>query len=324
MNPPEEAMLYSVLKETLSQKPKFIHYGSKLPLLDIKTDYYISLFQYTTDQKKLAESKGTLAGIKNTTTDKLYFDFDSKDNLELARKDALDLCTRLVDHDVSPDDIHTCFTGSKGFSVEVRLANRITNDQFKAAVVRLAGDLDTFDHNVMDPNRIVRLDNTHHNKSSYYKTPIEVFQLDEWTIPQILANASEMRDITNKTLKVQLPESLFVVEKKKEKIKVAGDLAEAMERIPKGWKDYKHALAQGFFDSGERHNALMVVAATCRGLGYSKDQAYYICKAAVKAQVARYGGDEFPKEELYENIIDTSIYSEDWNGRAISPSTNPL
>ena len=323
MNPPEEAMLYSVFKETLSQKPKFIPYGSKLPLLDIKTDYYISLFQYTTDQKKLAESKGTLAGIKNTTTDKLYFDFDSKDNLELARKDALDLCTRLVDHDVSPDDIHTCFTGSKGFSVEVRLANRITNDQFKAAVVRLAGDLDTFDHNVMDPNRIVRLDNTHHNKSSYYKTPIEVFQLDEWTIPQILANASEMRDITNKTLKVQLPESLFVVEKKKEKIKVAGDLAEAMERIPKGWKDYKHALAQGFFDSGERHNALMVVAATCRGLGYSKDQAYYICKAAVKAQVARYGGDEFPKEELYENIIDTSIYSENWNGGQYSPSNNP-
>jgi hypothetical protein len=104
---------------------------------------------------------------------------------------------------------------------------------------------------------------------------------------------------------------------------LSSDLEEALEKIPKGWKPYKHALAMGFFESGERHSALMVIAATCRGLGYSKDQAYYICKAAVKAQAARSGNDEFPKEELYENIIDSSVYSETWEGGQYSPATNP-
>ena len=129
----------------------------------------------------------------------------------------------------------------------------------------------------------------------------------------------------NKEFKpVSIPESYFKVpEKKKEKPKLSSDLEEALEKIPKGWKPYKHALAMGFFESGERHSALMVIAATCRGLGYSKDQAYYICKAAVKAQAARSGNDEFPKEELYENIIDQSVYSETWEGGQYSPATNP-
>jgi hypothetical protein len=316
--------LYSTFKETLAAKPIFIPYESKLPKLDENKDYYISLFQYSEDQKKQAEERGTLAGIKDTTTEKLYFDFDHKEDLEFARKDALELCKRLVERGVDPDDIHTCFTGAKGFSVEIKLNKRITNEQFKAAVVRLAGDLKTFDFNVMDANRIVRIDNTKHQKSGKYKTFLPVFDLDEKSIEDIINHSSKMRQSLININPVTLTDDLFVVEKKKEKLTVtSGDLEEAMSKIPKGWKNYKHALAQGFFDSGERHNALMVVAATCRGLGYSKDQAYYICKAAVKAQVARYGGDEFNKEELYENIIDGSVYSENWEGGQYSPSTNP-
>lgn len=326
----EETKLYQAFKETLVTKPKFIPYPGELPKLNPDKDYYVSLFQYTPEQVKLAEERGTLAGIKNTTTEKLYWDFDNKDDLEVARKDALELAKRLVDRGVDPDDIHTCFTGSKGFSVEIKLSKRITNEQFKAAVVRLAGDLPSFDYNVMDPNRIVRLDWTKHNKSGLYKTPIHIANLDEWDLDQILKKSKtidrdykECAEDPYLCKSVTLSDDIFVVEKKKEKVKQSSDLEEAMERIPKGWKPYKHALAQGFFESGERHNALMVIAATCRGLGYSKDQAYYICKAAVKAQVARHGGDEFDKEELYENIIENSVYSENWEGGQYSPETNP-
>jgi len=319
--------LYQNFKQSTAGKPKLIPYG-ELPKLNPELDYYTSIFQYTKEQKELADQKGSVAGIRDVTTDRLYFDFDSKTDLEASRKDAITVAQRLLTYGVDADNILSSFTGQKGFSIELKLAKRITHPEFQAAVTKLAGDLSTFDHSVMDPPRIVRVNNTKHQKSGLYKIPLELYELDEFPIANIIAMASEVQPTPANfdARPVSLPADLFEVPKKKEKVKPVehtSDLKEVLAKLPKGWKDYKHALASGFFESGDRHNALMVVAATCRGLGYSKDQAYYICKAAIKAQNARYGGDEFPKDELYENIIDKSVYSENWNGGQYSPATNP-
>lgn len=317
--------MYQNFKQSVAGLPKLIPYLNSLPEINPDLDYYTSIFQYSEEQKKLAEQKGSVAGIRDVTTDKLYFDFDHKTDLELPKKDALTVAHRLVENGVDPDNIEAAFTGQKGFSIQVKLDKRISHAQFQAAVIKLAGDLQTFDYSVMDPPRIVRLNNTKHPKSGLYKTPLHLYQLDEFDLDKVLSIAKtpgNSHTFVNKP--VTLPEDLFkVTEKKKPKMEPTGDLKEALEKIPKGWKNYKHALACGFFEAGDRHNALMVVAATCRGLGYSKDQAYYICKAAIKAQAARTGVDEFPKEELYENIIDQSVYSENWNGGQYSPATNP-
>lgn len=319
--------MYQVFKESLNSKPKFIPFTSKnIQTYDLNKDYYISLFQFTEEQKKLAEAKGSIKGIKDTTTNKLYFDFDSKDNLEAARQDAITLAKRLTDLGISPDDIHACFTGCKGFSIEIKLNKRITNPEFKAAVTTLAGDLKTFDWNVMDPVRIVRVDNTLHLTSKLYKTPLSLVDLDERSIEEIITEASECRNYQNTTKPVSIPDKYFIVKEKEvssNKPEVADDIKSALDTKPKHWKDYKWSLAQGFFESGERHSALMVIAATCRGLGYDKDTAYYICKSALKKQAARSGSDEFSKEELYENIIEQSVYADGWEGGQYSPKTNP-
>jgi hypothetical protein len=312
--------LYQNFKLTTAGPPNLIPYDLELPKLDSNKDYYVSLFQYSQDQKQIADTRKSVAGIRDVSTNKLYWDFDSKDNLETARQDALKLITRLIDNGVDPDNIHTSFTGFKGFSVEIKLATRISNPQFKAAVVRLAGDLSSFDHSVMDPARIVRVDNTKHQKSGLYKIPLSVYDLDEKSVDQILVLAKQTRDIQNTIQLSSLPEKLFKVEEKKEKPKVE---TEELSKPPRGWKDYKWSLASGFFDSGERHDALMVVAATCRGLGYDKTTAYHICKAAIEKQAARSGNDKFDKSELFENIIDKSVYSENWNGGQYSPANSP-
>lgn len=315
--------MYQAFSKTVAAKRQFLPYGAKLPM-DDNVDYYVSLFQYTQEQKEQAEKRGTLAGIRDTSTDKLYFDFDSKDNLDLAREDAINLINRLIDNKVNPDNIKVTFTGSKGFSVELILAERISNIQFKAAVQKLAGDLNTFDHAVSDPNRIVRVDNTKHNKTGRYKIPLELQELEELSIDDIVARAKTPRSLDIKLDPVSLDKGLFVAPppKKVSSVETPKDLKEALESKPKYWKDYKWALVQGFFEAGERHNALMVIAATCRGIGYDKNTAYYMCKSALKKQAERTNSEEFAKEELWENIIEY-IYSENWDGGQYSPSTNP-
>lgn len=318
-----EDQLFQVYKETVSGKPKIIPYPGKIPVINPKVDHYRSLFQYTAAQKVQIETRGTFAGIRDVSTGELFFDFDSKDDHELARQDAVTLANRLVGLGVDPEDIKASFTGQKGFSIEIKLNRRISNEEFKVAVEKLAGDLETFDHIVSDPVRIVRVDNTRHPKSGNYKVPMTIYDLDELELKDIYNMSSLNTNLHKEFKEVKIPNEFFKVEKKKEKKAPTGDLKEALETIPKGWKPYKWALACGFFESGERHNALMVIAATCRGLGYDKTTAYHICKAAVEKQANRSGDDKFPKEELFENIIDQSVYSENWEGGQYSPQTNP-
>jgi len=111
-------MLYQALRKTVNSKPTLIPYPSDVSSY-IKTndDYYTSLYQYSPEHKEIYEKTGTLAGIKNTTTDKLFFDFDSKNDLELARNDTLEVANRLIKEGVPEEAITAHYTGSKGFSI---------------------------------------------------------------------------------------------------------------------------------------------------------------------------------------------------------------
>lgn len=287
-------------------------------------DAYMSIYSYTQKHKELFDKTGTLAGIKDVTTNTLVFDFDSKTDLEKARLDAVTLCSRLVDtYNVALEDIACYLSGNKGFHIVVSLAKEITVEQFKQAVGKISQGLETFDTQVFDPQRILRLEYTKHPVSGLYKIPLSVYELDEMSVDEIRNLAKTPReDYEHHTKTVQLPESLFVVKEKKKTAQV--ETEEFDYNSPaKGWKIYKWALAQGWFEENERHKALMVVAATCRGLGYDRATAYYICKSALKKQSQRTGQPEFDKSELYENIIDKSVYSPNWQGGQYSPASDP-
>lgn len=291
--------------------------------LNQKENYYISVFRYNQNHKNSLKNTNSLSGIKDTITDILLWDFDSV-NLEESRKEASELCRRLVEtYDVLEDDILCYFSGSKGFHVMFTLDREITPTEFKTAVMAIAGDL-KIDTTVTHANCLIRLEHTVNQKSGLYKIPLTVNELVELPIEEIKKLAKTPReDFEHVAGSVKLPETLFKVEeKKKEFIK---NLNEDFDYSspPKGWKKYKWALAQGHFDSGERHNALMVIAATSRGLGYSKEHTYYLCKAAVNKQAARTGEEKFDKAELYKNIIEDSVFSSNWDGGQYSPDNNP-
>jgi hypothetical protein len=313
-------MLYQSLRETVKSKSVLIPYNDDIKkYIKSNKDYYVSLYQYNDNHKKIVDETGSVAGIKDTSTDRVYLDFDSKDDLEKARKDTLTAASRICELNVEPDNIKAAFSGKKGFCLEFKLKERINPEQFKKLVTKLAGDLETFDTTVSDPNRIVRVDNTVHPETNLYKTPLELYELDEKTIPEILEMSKKPKNNYKVLNPVSIPEDLIKIEDKKNKTEVK-DLD--LSNVPRGWKQYKWALAQGYFDSGERHNALMVIAATCRGLGYDKETTYYMCKSALKKQAARTGHDEFSKEELWNNIIEQSVFSDSWQGGQFSPQNN--
>jgi hypothetical protein len=82
-------------------------------------DHYVSLFKYNEEGYQQWKSKGTVAGIKDVTTNKLFFDFDDATNPENAKQDAITVVSRLLSTGIKSDNIQIAFSGGKGFSVEV-------------------------------------------------------------------------------------------------------------------------------------------------------------------------------------------------------------
>ncbi|MCU9931018.1 hypothetical protein OFL77_27175, partial [Escherichia coli] len=82
--------MYQQIRRGLNSKPMLVDIKEDINkfIPNRDTDYYVSLYKYTDEHKKILEETGSLAGIRNTTTNTLYFDFDSKADLELAQKDA--------------------------------------------------------------------------------------------------------------------------------------------------------------------------------------------------------------------------------------------
>jgi KaiC/GvpD/RAD55 family RecA-like ATPase len=318
-------MEYYNFKEGLNSKGKLVTLEqlSKLQK-DPNKDYYISIYKYNEEQKKQVDQNGTVSGIRDVTTDILVWDFDSANNPEEARQDTVSLAQRLVDkYNIDPDSIQCYYSGSKGFHVVVYLGGKeVTPEQFKKATSTIAEGLKTFDSVVSDPARVIRLEYTKHPKTGLFKVPLHISEIDEMDIESIKDLAKEPReDMEFSAAPVTLPDVLFKTPEKKKEPVISID--EEQTKAPKGWKEYKWAIAQGNFESGERHQALMVLAATCRALGYDKEQTYYMCKTALKKQARRTGQDEFPKEELWKNIIEESVFSDRWEGGQYSPKTNP-
>lgn len=310
-------MLYTAIRETLNSKPSIIPADEPYQCSPEK-DYYSSLFLYSEDHKKIFEEKGTLAGIKDTTTNRLYFDFDSASNLEAAREDAVNLAIKLVNMGVQEDAIRTSFSGAKGYVVELTLDRYVTPEQFKKAVFNLAEEYTTFDRVVNDPNRIVRLLNTKHQKSGLYKIPLTATEIMEKTSEEIKSMASNPKILSTPIIPVSLPDSLFIDAEIANVIPINPSEVDFSKKA-KGWSNCKWSLLNGNFTEGGRHYPILAILATCKALNYPKETAYYMAKSASKLSAQKNGGSEYSKEEIWRQTED--VYGETWTGGAFSCKT---
>lgn len=283
-------------------------------IITSEKDYYYSLYNYTEEHVKKFASTRSLAGVRDVTTNKLWWDFDNKENPDKARLDALEVVSRLEQKGVPSADIEIYFSGGKGYHVLVTTESIHTRPQVEQYCIDMANGLDSFDTTMYDENQILRYPGTKHNVTGLYKVPLTKKQLFQPNSSHKKI-AGDLGNITENFSWNVVPISLPPVAVKLVSPKTPMNTNVDPTKKPAQWRNCKWNIQQGNFKSGERHEALMVLAATVRGLNYDKDTAYYMCKASLKKQAEKTGTEEFPKEELYENIIE-SVYKPDWNGGA--------
>jgi KaiC/GvpD/RAD55 family RecA-like ATPase len=311
--------MYLNIREGLKSSPKLIpisEYSEKL-IKNPNKDWYTSLFLYNEEHKKILEEKGSLAGIKDTVTNRLYFDFDSKDNLEKAREDALEAAVRLINQGIPEDAINAYFTGGKGFSIELETNQLLTPDQFKNVVFTIAGDLETFDRVVNDPNRIVRIPNTKHQTTGLYKIPLTPDELSNLSIDEIKSKASKRRIVTNVATVADIPEVWLETKEEKPIESISKELTFDISSIdlknrPKGFDEARWLLANGFFRHGQRNPAMLCLAATYKNLHYDEVLTRHLLDGVAELQASRTGEESFPAEEI--DAIIGQVYGPNWKG----------
>lgn len=281
---------------------------------DRKIDHYVSTYFYDENHYKEFQKVGKVKGFTGQKTDKVWFDFDSKDDLKLARKDAIELVKRLETYGIKESNLEIFFSGNKGFNVILHLTNELSRPQVESFAQKLAGDLKTFDPSLYDENQILRVSGTKHQSTEYYKTPIDYKELQTIKFNDLFERAKFYRGAFNSTHtmeKIELDSKLFEVQEKETKSQSLTTEVDLSNK-PKNWKASKWALLQGFFKAGERDTTCMILTSTCKAMGFDKLTTYYMCKSALKKSWERYGEGDFSKEDLWGKI--ERIFSEEWKG----------
>lgn len=294
---------------------------------DTKKDWYLSVYKYTKDHKKIAEEKidkegfkreRGVQGITDVTTNLLIFDVDSKTDLDKAKKDCIAICERLDSLGIPYDSQNISFSGGKGFSVVVEHDKDLTPDEHKNMAVGIAGDLDTFDTVNYNASRIFRVNHTKHNKTGLFKTPLHFSELKELSIDEIKEVAKEEYKVTSYK-KAKLTTKLEKLKESKEvkKVKKAKALGEELEidftKKPYYLSDLKYVLQCGYIPDGHGNEGMMILCATYRHVGMDRTDAYYLLKSVNEKRSDIYGIEKRTKDEIWNQVI-TPVYSSAWKG----------
>jgi DnaB-like helicase C terminal domain len=296
---------------------------------DANKPYYLSTFIYNESHNSIFKAKKTISGITDVTTDKIYWDFDSKSDLSRAQKDAVEICARLQSHGIPSENIQVSFSGSKGFGVEVKTNRRYTPQEVQLVASKMAEGLSSFDTSMYNPARVFRIAGTKHYETGLYKFPLTVAQLSELPVVEIKLLAKDMDntivDNHNWETVVKIPDSINELTKTATKDRMTHTTIAFPEDLDfttktKGFSNCKYALLNGFFPPGSRDSSMMALAATCRALGYPKEITYSMCKGAARLQGQRYASEPFDKKEIWKNVIG-QVYGDNWKGAQYSCKT---
>ncbi len=327
-----KAISIGLNKRILVESDKVNETLSDLYKEDYNKDYYVSIFNYDEKAKDLFDKTKSLSGFTDLKTSQLVFDFDSKSDISGAKKDAQVVVDRLIQNNIPENKIQITYSGSKGFHVQVNLDKEYTKNEIDFFSEKLSKDLPTSDTSIRDCQRIIRAPLSKHLKSGLFKVPltkIELINLSTDEIKKIATDPDDSRwDMLNSWSSTK-PASLDIAipNDSKEKITPVFDDSRSLDfnRNKTGLTNAKYALAEGYFEEGERHEAVMILAATYLGLGWHKELAYNNIKATLRLRARRLGLDdvsEETKQEVWKEV--ESVFGPSWKGGMFAEDKNEL
>ena len=328
--------MFQRFTETTKDKGLLVPVGTDVYKLmkNSNKDYYTSFYKYNSDHKKEFDAKGSVAGFKGVVSDLLPWDFDNAKDPSVAQENALKLVYRLREDGIQEENIRIFFSGSKGFEVSVPTTELLTPAELKNVCLNYAEGLNP-DTSVYNDTRIFRLPFTKHNSSGLFKIPLTIEQLESLTLAEIKEEAKSIdgfdkHEILASFKPAKLTKKMQELKIKAPEVKVTKDLLESisLENIdwskkPRDLTHEKYLLSLGYFSEGSRSEALIILAATLKNLGWNETQVYYACKAAADLQASRTGDDKFPKQEIYKNIIE-QVFGPNWKNGSYSVKDNLL
>jgi hypothetical protein len=247
------------------------------------------------------------------------FDFDSKDDTEQARKDTVELVSRLISLGVARDQMLVSYSGSKGFSVELETVHSFTPTQLKNVAQNLATGLNTLDTKIYNASRVFRVPYTKHPATGLYKLPISIEQLSEFNMDQIKELAKNLDNAASPAVDgVELPQAILALANSAPEVTPIAEVGDIdYSKKERGMPSCKYRILNGDFPSGNRNNALMALGAHYKSKGVPKEVNYRILKGAAELQGRRYNQTPFDKTEIWNNIIEV-LYGPHWKGATYS------
>lgn len=281
-------------------------------------DFYTSLYKYSEPQYQQFLKTGSIKGISDVVTNWLVFDFDSKEDLNLARQDAKEICLRLGNSGVHPNAMRISYSGSKGYHVEVRLTEDITVDEFKAITKQLASGLKTFDQLICDYARPFRVLGSVNLKTGLYKIPLHFDELAYTNIEEIKDLAKNQKIFEQEPIQyetIDLPPALQELKKFKEEYKPKTENIETGEldwsKKPKWLSNCKYSLQNGYFGEGLRNSAFLCLASVYKNQGFNIEHTYRFLKGVAECQSKVNNCERYPDDLLWNNIIH-QVYGDGW------------
>lgn len=282
---------------------------------DTNKDYYLSTYLYNEEQRKLFQETGSIAGITDVVTNKLWWDFDSEFEPEAARKSAISLTEKLLKEGIEEEDIQVTFSGNKGYGVEVNLTSNISPRQAKDLAFNLAKDLPHFDVKMYNAARILRIFNTKHQKTGLYKIPLVHNQLLSLSNDEIIKLAKEKASYKDsfkwKPVDIKVNNS-SPVEEKSELFTTEINTTLDYSLKPKFLSNCRWAVQNGHFREGDRSTALLCLGSTYKNLGFDLEHVYRLLKGTAELQARITKSDRFSDEEIYNNIV-MQVFGPHWN-----------
>lgn len=285
-------------------------------------DAYSSIFQYDEIHYRHFLTYNSIAGITDVTTNKLVFDFDSQDNLELARKEALVVIERLqTAYSIPKEAVAIYFSGKKGFTLVIQIDKRLTPTQLKELCYNHIGKgLQTIDGTLYNASRILRIPWTKHQESGLYKIPLKYDTLFKTSINDIKLFAVDITNLPDIEVNyVAYLNETFIPSVKKQAVISSANSTKFLDFTikPKFLSSCRFSLQNGRFHEGDRNSAFLCLASTYKNLGFDLEHTYRLLKGVAELQSKYTDIERYSDEELYNNIV-AQVYSINWKGGQFS------